>query len=375
MKMYCPNANCINHHPKTETRWYIKKGFQHNPPHCYQIYQCKNCGKKFSERTFSIDFYTHQKIDYDVLKKELQSGSSMRAISRKLNCTTKVIQNRISRLARNIMGFNSDLISTQTLHENLVADGIVNFVNSQYFPVEFNLLIGSYSNLVYGLTYSHTRRRGTTTDKQKKAMPAKYKGVDFKTYSITNGFKMLMDTAGKLVKKSDKNQVKLFTDMKKEYQIALKQNKLSNQLLEEKRLSHLTTNSKAPRTAKNPLAPANYMDREMRKDLAGFHRETVCQARNIINCIERLIVYFFYHNVDKKYKINTPKSENGVKHIDKADFRPKNFAEMKEFVYSGRRLFSDVKKQLSNFEKLVWRKKIPTPGKSNVNYIPGFALS
>ena len=58
------------------------------------------------------------------------------------------------------------------------------------------------------------------------------------------------------------------------------------------------------RDRRNPLFPVNYIDRELRKDLAEHVRETVRFARNVNHCMERLWVYLLDHNVYKRFRIN-----------------------------------------------------------------------
>ena len=51
---------------------------------------------------------------------------------------------------------------------------------------------------------------------------------------------------------------------------------------------------------------ANYIDREIRKDMASQARETVQFPRNASNAMLRMSLYFFDHNVMKPYRINDP---------------------------------------------------------------------
>ncbi len=48
----------------------------------------------------------------------------------------------------------------------------------------------------------------------------------------------------------------------------------------------------------------NYIDREIRKDLAEHRRETVCFARNAALSLQRMWIYLVHHNCCKPYRIS-----------------------------------------------------------------------
>lgn len=83
----CPNIKCHNHSQLNGI--FIKKGFFRIKRLNQSIrkFQCKNCSKIFSSRTFKID-YRHKKMDLNnVLIQLLTEGSSLRSASRILGMT------------------------------------------------------------------------------------------------------------------------------------------------------------------------------------------------------------------------------------------------------------------------------------------------
>jgi hypothetical protein len=62
----------------------------------------------------------------------------------------------------------------------------------------------------------------------------------------------------------------------------------------------------------------NYLDREIRKDLAEHHRETVCFARSQLMSDARMWIYLVWHNTDKPYRIS-PRQD--VSHAEAAGGR------------------------------------------------------
>ena len=73
-------------------------------------------------------------------------------------------------------------------------------------------------------------------------------------------------------------------------------------------IEHQTVSSRIARTRENPMFAVNYLDREIRKDMAEHHRETVCFARNAAQSVARMWIYLVWHNLEKPYRIS-PRSQ------------------------------------------------------------------
>jgi transposase-like protein len=77
---YCPYKECPQHFEgKHLKNWYRHFGF-----HCtdafgkVQRYQCKSCGRTFSDQTFSLNYYAKRVIDYEQLFRQLRSTAGIR---------------------------------------------------------------------------------------------------------------------------------------------------------------------------------------------------------------------------------------------------------------------------------------------------------
>ena len=68
----------------------------------------------------------------------------------------------------------------------------------------------------------------------------------------------------------------MYTDEKEQYRRALDEDPFTCRLKVTDSFSHTTINSKEPRTVMNELFSVNYLDREVRKDVPEYRRETVC---------------------------------------------------------------------------------------------------
>ena len=168
MKLICPTPSCPHHNPNPTTQWYDYHGSYTSCGVARQRYRCRSCGRTFSERTLSINYWAHFDIDYPLLISLIASGLSVRGLSRHFDISVKTVQNRIGRLARTIIASVSVLQHSIELSEHLVADGLENFCVSQDFPNNIHLLVGKESQFTYGINYALMRRKGTMTDEQKK---------------------------------------------------------------------------------------------------------------------------------------------------------------------------------------------------------------
>jgi len=371
MDLFCPNSTCPNHYPDTHSQWFDYHGTYESCGVKRQRFRCKICRKTFSRRTLSIDYWTHLNIDFQQLITLFASGFSVRGLARYFNTTTHTIQNRFSRLTRNIITVFTSLHHSLELSEHLVADGLENFCVSQDFPNNIHLLAGKSSQFLYGFNYSLMRRKGRKTDVQKKRCEKLYPKVDFTRHTIKRTFKELLVQMTHVAHRSD--SFRLYTDEKSQYRLALAEDPFTCGLKVKGGFSHITINSKAPRTVMNDLFSVNYLDREVRKDVPEYHRETVCIGRNVNNSLERLSVYFLHHNFIKRYRIGVMDEERT--HAEVAGVNRDEVRRICEDVVTRRRFYHDGSVSYGGFFDELWRRDIPTPLKKRPDYLPGYAVA
>ncbi|MDC7222083.1 MAG: hypothetical protein PQJ60_00005, partial [Spirochaetales bacterium] len=82
----------------------------------------------------------HKKIPIGKLLNHLVSSSGIRDMSRVFKCHPDVIQHRIRALSRRIMAVTSRELTGLELQEDVAADGLENFIQSQFFPTNLNIL-------------------------------------------------------------------------------------------------------------------------------------------------------------------------------------------------------------------------------------------
>ncbi|MFW6233755.1 MAG: transposase [Spirochaetota bacterium] len=304
---FCPNPHCPHHYQdcvQSRHRWFCRDGtFESRREGETQRYRCQNCGKRFSTATFSTDYYAKRRISLPRLRRMLVSGSSVRAASRQLFCSPSAVSRRLIILARQSLACHQALSPCLTKHEALVADGFQSFWVSQYHPNNFNLLCGSESQYVYALTSVSLKRSGRMSAAQLRRRAQIERSHPSDPAALERSFAELVAEALRVWRRQSHPQSgtapggTLITDEHHTYPRSILPLRAQTQI------THLQVSSRRARTRENPLFPVNYLDREIRKDLAEHHRETVCFARNAAHSVARMWVYLVWHNTEKPYRI------------------------------------------------------------------------
>jgi hypothetical protein len=259
------------------------------------------------------------------------------------------ISHRIMLLCRQSVALHGELTTSVTPSEDLVADGFQSFWVSQYHPNNFNLLVGADSQYLYAMSSVTLRRAGRMTPKQQRKrdeieaiFPPEPKALEW-------SFTELMSEGGRLWERMPSSERVLRTDEHQTYPRCLTRCGTQG-------VVHRTVNSRLPRTGSNPLFAVNYLDREIRKDLAEHHRETVCFARSALMSTARMWIYLVWHNVDKAYRISP---EVSISHAEAAGIPGETVHRARRSLLT-RRAFLN-RSRLSHLTRMVWAGMIPTP--------------
>lgn len=299
---FCPNRGCHYHWqpPRRRRHWWWRAGsYRSARSGVVQRFQCRACQCRFSESTFSIDYFAKRRVDYHRLLGMLVSSSSVRAAARQLHVSRQAVSGRICRLARQALALHASACDSRlSAGEPLVADGFESFWVSHYYPNNLNVLVGASSQFVYALTAATLRRSGRMRAAQKQRRAELERRDRAAPGELAGRFGELLEAAIALWHGSAPAVRRLFTDEHPLYARVLAGLAGPPQLL------HLRFSSRLPRTAANPLFAVNYIDREFRKDLAEHRRETVCFARSAVMSLSRMWIYLAYHNYRKPYRVD-----------------------------------------------------------------------
>jgi len=256
------------------------------------------------------------------------------------------------------------------LAEHLVADGFESFDRSQFFPNQINLLVGKQSQYLYGVTHTTIRRKGCMTATQKRTRARIETGFSPPPKAIERSFARLLEIVPSIWSPATMQGLTLWTDEHRAYPRSIDRVPALKGAMREGVFVHRTVSSKAARTAYNPLFAANYYDRELRKDVAAFRRESTCFTRNVANGLARFVLHLVYHNYQKPHRVKDGCTSDRV-HAEVAGINAECIADGFAWFYSVRQFLS--KELLSDDNRTIWLKESITPLKKGRDYLPQYA--
>lgn len=317
---FCPNPDCDAHHVAPDGRWWITNGWYRTKLSGeVRRFRCTHCGRGFSEQTFHIDFFAKRRVDYGKLIAELTSCCGIRALGRIHGVDHKTVLNKVMRFARQAMAAEATISDNLLLGEDLVVDGFQSFWVSQYFPNNLHLLAGSQSQFVYAVNGVTIRRSGRMTDVQKRLRIDLERRYRADPQALSRSFTEILDVATTLIAAAPGSLPRrLRSDQHETYRRAVAHHGAFSLLLQQGKTSHVTVSSTMPRTASNPLFAVNYLDRELRKDMAEHVRESTRFSRSVHGTMDRLHCYLFMHNLRKPFRINCRVYLRGITHATQA---------------------------------------------------------
>ncbi len=305
---FCPNPQCQFHNPvdTSKSAWFIKRGrFYTKGRGWIQRFSCSECGRSCSTQTFSLHYWTHSTVDFEMLDNRIYACSGYRQIGRDISLSYNALKNRQQRLARNYLNLFDAALSDFPLPENIAFDGFESYLRSQNFPNNFNIAVGCESRIPYLFNLALMRRKGrmTETQKQKRDLidhvwrPRERELIERTKEVFREIFALYLN-------RPILSPFSLYTDQKTEYVVALKELPEVVHLSELGLFEHKTTSSRAERTMGNPLFPVNYLDREIRKNSSSHARETVRADKEANMAITKMLIIFGHHTFRKPFKIN-----------------------------------------------------------------------
>ncbi len=367
---FCPYKKCSQHFEgKHQKYWYRCFGY-----HCtdafgkVQRYQCKTCGRTFSDQTFNLNYYAKRVIDYEQLFRQLRSTAGIRDLSRNLEISRGSVENRLFRMAHWALAFHALCLQYLHLNEDLAADGFESYLHSKYFPHHLNILIGKNSQFFYAFDFATMRRKGRMSPAQRKHRDyldricrPDPKGIEKSMVRLSEEFIYIYANRYKSI-------IKLFTDEHEAYPRAFRRHKVLYVLMQHKIIEHIAKKSTKEPGWSNNMWSVNYMDRQFRKDIVNYVRYTVNTAKNTCCLLERICIYQLYHNHIKLFRENTPL--NAFTHWNMAGGNSMIFKYMLEERFRWRPFESLL--HLTPVQKGLWFRLYHTPLKKRGEYLPKY---
>lgn len=370
---FCPNPQCAYHQEAPSTPWayaigwYVTKAFGK-----VRRFRCTHCGRSFSTQTFSTHYYLKRIVSYRDVLQRLAGGESLRGMGRALGCSLSLLTNRLERLGRQGIALHAGMLRQRQFREDICIDGFVSFDCSQYFPSEIPIAVGRTSGFVVDVSHCNRKRSGSMRKEQKAKAQALYAKVRLERGGIGRSFGEVLATSLALEPGRLQRPFVLITDEKPDYARVVRHLRAfwgGHGMW----LVHLRISSHLPRTIHNPLFASNYIDRELRKDMANHHRESVCYNRNVANGMLRLWAYLMWHNYLKPYRIRWPKGRRPATHAEASGIEAAALEHVDRSFFEARAFLS--RSSLRPTMARSWKKGWRTPGKEKAEYLPKLALA
>jgi transposase-like protein len=304
---FCPRPDCPFHKGDNKLWRYVRKGtFQSGRTgRVIQRYRCLQCGRFFSQRSFSAGYWLKRPDLLKHVAQRLVGCSGFRQIARELGVSPDTVARHASRLGRQAMLRHWKYWAGRPINEPVALDGFVSFEFSQYYPTHFHVLAGRESHYFYGFTESECRRSGRMTKRQ-KARRAELETRLGRPDPRSNEKEVAALLA--LVTRQ-RGVLDLYTDEDQAYPRALRR-------LHGPIVRHQTISSRAARTPANPLFAINLLDLLVRHSSANHKRETIAFSKRRKSAIERLWLFLVWRNYVKSFsekkRDQTPAERAGV---------------------------------------------------------------
>jgi len=286
---FCPNRSCETHLKGASfackrAGWYQRR----RPPLRVQRYRCRVCGVFFSRQSFATGYWLKRPdLIEDVFLLSL-SCSSFRQIARKLEVSHSTIARLAARIGRHCLLFNEKHRPDPLPPGALVMDGFRSFELSQYYPCDFNLVVGADDRFLHAVNEAELRRSGSMRPDQKRRRE-KLERLHGKPDPRATE-KAVAEILAEVVPPGA--EVTILSDEHRAYPLAMKR-------LPDRSFRHLTVSSKRPRTPDNPLDPVNDADRLIRHSQANHERETIAFSKRRQSALERLWCLMTFKNYVK----------------------------------------------------------------------------
>jgi len=282
---HCPFRDCDSH-SNPDTWRAIKKGFffRRAKPSRIQRYRCSHCERSFSTQTFSPTYWLKRPELQQPLLQRVLGCSAFRQIAWEFGVQASTVQRQVERLGRHCLLVQQQLRPQGRPAETLVLDGFRSFEFGQYWPFDVTLLIGR-SHFVYGFQDAELRRSGRLTAFQRRK-----RGRLEERHGRPDPQATRKSVQAVLAREIPVGATaELETDEHRAYPQALKR-------LSDRHIRHRTTSSKARRTPRNPLFPANLGDLLIRHSSANQKRETIAFSKRRQGALYRIAIWAAVRN-------------------------------------------------------------------------------
>jgi len=288
---FCPHRRCSQHRDP-EPRFYRRHGYYHPLCRAHPVprFRCRTCRRTFSRQTFRMDYRDHRP-DLNVQLFDLVSmGVGIRMSSRRLGLSLRCTELKLRKIARHLRQLNLNLRRPMSGAVEFQFDELETFEGDRSLrPLTVPVLIERRSRYCLWAEAATIRPKGKMTRKRRERVRIDElrhgKRKDRSRRSILRTLargRDLLATCASVV---------LYTDEKLTYPM------LARESFGRALAAHDRTNSKAPRTIRNPLFPINHEDARMRDMMGRLRRKSWLASKKRRHLDLALQLHMAYRNL------------------------------------------------------------------------------
>jgi transposase-like protein len=329
---FCPHSDCPAHYSGRRFRYSRQGSYFHKSGRRVRRFRCSTCGRGFSQRTFSPDYYLKRPELLVPVFLGLVAGSANRQIARSLGCAPSTVTRLSARIGRHCMLFMARALAELqgTLSEPVSFDHLESFEFTQDYPFGIGTPVGRESWFVYGFDPAPHGRGGRLSPAQQKRL-RKRPPRDRRGGYIGSTDRVLDLLVGLL---PEGEQLHLASDDKPQYRQAARRHPASSRIV----LAQFSNPPPAPKGEKRSpegrardraLYPVDELHALIRHSAAHHRRETIAFGRRLNALMERMAGLVVWRNFVKGRSERKPDRTTPAMRLGLADG-----------PWSGRRIFS-----------------------------------
>ena len=305
--LHCPNPACP-HFEHPPARWKVRFGSYATLAHgTVNRYRCSACGRTFSDQTESMHYFAKRRLPLFAIARSLNAGAPMRDTAARYHTSPAAIRNAVLRLGRQAMIAQIHLLDALPPQHAVAFDGLRSFVTSQDYPCDITTVVTATGEMILTMIHSITKRGGTTTQEQQKRCKKKYDVWVPKRRATKDAILLLCHEMLDYLRHTPTTPITIDTDEHPLYRAILTHQPCYRHLKLIKRLRHIRTSGRAPRTITNRLFPVNYVDRLIRHREKEHMRETIAFGRHTTVQMHRTWLFAWNHNTERPWREKQPK--------------------------------------------------------------------
>ena len=155
--------------PRCQSSSFKKKGSYQRKTDGVEVarFQCKPCGKSFSEQTFRFDFYKHRKQLNEIIFRVLSSGVSQRRAAWIIGCSRSKIDGFVGPIGKVCGSLLENYRQSRELVTKLQFDELETFIHTKLKPVTVPIAVEKETRKILGVTAGDISAKGKLSEKSK----------------------------------------------------------------------------------------------------------------------------------------------------------------------------------------------------------------